>query len=107
MRPCSSKSSLRRAPAASGERRPASAGAGSVVVALVFLALFIGFLALIVGIFALIVDVFALVVGVFALIVLIGFGLLDLVLVVGHLVLVIFDVGHFGLVVVRRLGPIL
>src|ERR671937_178258 len=93
MRPCSSKSSLRRAPAASGERRPASAGAGSVVVALVFLALIIGFLALIVGIFALIV--------------LIGFGLLDLVLVVGHLVLVIFDVGHFGLVVVRRLGPIL
>src|ERR671931_2247946 len=113
MRPCSSKSSLRRAPAASGERRPVRAGAGSVVVALVFLlALIIGFLALVVDVFALVVLIgfrlldLALVVDVFALIVLIGFRLLDLVLVVGDLVLVFIGLGHLGLVVVRRLGLI-
>src|SRR6266545_1677521 len=73
MRPCSSKSSLRRAAAASGERRPLLRRAGSVVPTLVFV------LALVVVVLVLVVVVLALVV----------FGLLDLALVVGVLALVV------------------
>src|SRR6266508_1324075 len=77
MRPCSSKSSLRRAPAASGERRPLLRRAGSVVPTLVF--------------------VLALVV----------FGLLDLVLVVLDLGLLFLGLGRFGLLVVALVVGVL
>src|SRR6266498_4359195 len=91
MRPCSSKSSLRRAPAASGERRPLLRRAGSVVPTLVFV------LALVVVVLVLVVVVLALVV----------FGLLDLVLVVLDLGLLFLGLGRFGLLVVALVVGVL
>src|SRR6266508_420203 len=85
MRPCSSKSSLRRAPAASGERRPLLRRAGSVVPTLVFvLALVVvvlGILFLGLGRFGLLVV--ALVVGVLALVVRLFLGDRDVILPIG------------------------
>src|SRR6266545_4818183 len=85
MRPCSSKSSLRRAAAASGERRPLLRRAGSVVPTLVFV------LALVVVVLVLVVVVLALVVFDLGLLFLgLGrFGLLVVALVVGVLALVV------------------
>src|ERR671924_556149 len=96
MRPCSSKSSLRRAPAASGERRPACDRAGSVVVALVFLlALIIDFLALVIGVFALVIGVLAFVIGLLVL----DKG--ELVLRVGGGPRAVWEDGGRGIVVVE------
>src|SRR6266540_279919 len=91
MRPCVSKSSLRRAAAASGERRPLLRRAGSVVSTLVF-------------VLALVVVVLALVVVVLALIV---FGLLDFVLVVLDLGLLFLGLGGFGLLVIALVVGVL
>src|SRR6266508_1515693 len=80
MRPCSSKSSLRRAAAASGERRPLLRRAGSVVPTLVFV-LALGLLFLGIGRFGLLVV--ALVVGVLALVVRLFLGDRDVILPIG------------------------
>src|SRR6266511_1358280 len=87
MRPCSSKSSLRRAAAASGERRPLLRRAGSVVPTLVFVlalvvvVLDLGLLFLGLGRFGLLVV--ALVVGVLALVVRLFLGDRDVILPIG------------------------
>src|SRR6266498_1467855 len=102
MRPWSSKSWLRRSPAASGKSRPACVGIGSVVATLVVALARIVVLALVVVVLALVVLVLALVVLVF------GLGLLDLVFVPFlDLVVLFLGVGRIGLLAMLGLRLVL
>src|SRR6266540_3834570 len=99
MRPWSSKSWLRRSPAASGKSRPACVGIGSVVATLVVALARIVVLALVVVVLALVVLVLALVVFVpfLDLVVLfLGVGRIGLLAMLGLRLVLSSIVGGFG-----------